>query len=54
MPDYGDSCGEELTTWIERQHKAIFEPRTGSGGKPTPPITMDALPQACRQVLTAR
>jgi penicillin-insensitive murein endopeptidase len=53
-PDYGDGCGEELTDWLTRQHRAIFGPKTGPVGKPKPPLTVDALPAACRQVLEMR
>ena len=55
-PDFGDGCGAELTGWIERQHKAIFappRPRPGPPAKPKPPMSLDALPAECRQVLVA-
>jgi penicillin-insensitive murein endopeptidase len=57
-PDFGDGCGTELTGWIERQRKAIFAPpkppRTGPPPKPKPPMSVDALPAECRQVLVSR
>lgn len=57
-PNFGDGCGAELTGWIERQHKAIFgpkpKPRPGPAPKPKPPMSLDALPAECRQVLVAR
>jgi penicillin-insensitive murein endopeptidase len=55
-PNFGDGCGEELTGWIERQHKAIFnppKPKPGPRPKPKPPMSLDALPAECRQVLHA-
>lgn len=57
-PNFGDGCGEELTGWIERQRAAMFAPpkppRTGSAPKPKPPMSLDALPAECRQVLVSR
>lgn len=57
-PNFGDGCGEELTGWIERQRAAIFAPpkppRTGPPPKPKPPMSLDALPAECRQVLVSR
>ncbi len=57
-PDFGDGCGEELAGWIERQRKAMFAPpkppRTGPPPKPKPPMSLDALPPECRQVLVSR
>lgn len=57
-PNFGDGCGSELTGWIERQHKAIFgskpKPPPGPPPKPKPPMSLDALPPECRQVLNAR
>lgn len=57
-PNFGDGCGEELSGWIERQRKAIFAPkpppRAGPPPKPKPPMSLDALPAECRQVLVAR
>ncbi len=54
----GDGCGQELTDWLAQQHKAIFgpkpPPRTGPPPKPKPPMSVDALPAECRQVLVAR
>jgi penicillin-insensitive murein endopeptidase len=56
-PDFGDGCGAELNGWIERQYKAIFHPpppRPGPKPKPKPPMSLDALPAECRQVLVSR
>jgi penicillin-insensitive murein endopeptidase len=56
-PSFGDGCGAELTGWIERQHKAIFnppKPKPGPKPKPKPPMSLDALPPECRQVLVSR
>jgi penicillin-insensitive murein endopeptidase len=56
-PNFGDGCGEELAGWIERQYKAIFnppKPKPGPKPKPKPPMSLDALPQECRQVLVSR
>lgn len=57
-PDFGDGCGAELDGWITRQRAAIFAPprppRTGPPPKPKPPMSLDALPDECRQVLVSR
>ncbi|WNJ89713.1 penicillin-insensitive murein endopeptidase [Bosea sp. 685] len=56
-PNFGDGCGEELSGWIERQRAAFFapkKPRTGPAPKPKPPMSLDALPAECRQVLVSR
>lgn len=57
-PNFGDGCGDELTGWIERQRAAIFAPpkppRNGPPPKPKPPMSLDALPDECRQVLVSR
>lgn len=56
-PNFGDGCGAELTGWVERQYNAIFnppKPRPGPKPKPKPPMSLDALPVECRQVLVAR
>lgn len=56
-PNFGDGCGSELSGWIERQHEAIFnppKPKPGPKPKPKPPMSVDALPPECRQVLLAR
>jgi penicillin-insensitive murein endopeptidase len=57
-PNFGDGCGQELTDWIERQRAALFAPpkppRTGPAPKPKPPMSLDALPDECRQVLVSR
>jgi penicillin-insensitive murein DD-endopeptidase len=53
-PASGDGCGEELSTWLDTQYKAIFGPKKPDG-KPREPryMTLDQLPAECRQVLTA-
>lgn len=54
-PPEGDGCGRELKNWLALQHKAIFGPkREGPPPHPKPPMTLDALPDACREVLIAR
>ncbi len=55
-PPVGDGCGAELTEWLDKQYKAIFSPKKGGGGggRPKPPMTIDALPAECRQVLVSR
>lgn len=57
-PNFGDGCGAELAGWIDRQRAAIFAPpkppRTGPPPKPKPPMSLDALPAECRQVLVSR
>jgi penicillin-insensitive murein endopeptidase len=55
-PGPGDGCGEELSGWLARQHKAMFTPAKpgGPAAKPKPPMSLDALPAECRQVLVAR
>jgi penicillin-insensitive murein endopeptidase len=52
----GDGCGKELTDWLETQRKAIFAPRNPNArpAPPRPPMSVDALPAECRQVLVAR
>lgn len=51
----GDGCGKELDDWLALQNKAIFAPkRPPRPGKPRPPMSVDALPPACRDVLVAR
>jgi penicillin-insensitive murein DD-endopeptidase len=51
----GDGCGENLQDWLAQQRKAIFGPkRQGPPAKPRPPMSVDALPAECRQVLVAR
>ena len=55
-PNFGDGCGAELTGWVERQYKAIFhppKPKPGPKPKPKPPMSLDALPPECRQVLAS-
>lgn len=56
-PGPGDGCGEELTDWLDKQHKAMFapkKPQLGPPRKPKAPMSLDALPAECRQVLVAR
>lgn len=55
-PPEGDGCGQELTDWLSLQHKAIFGPKRPAGPRkpPPPPMSVDALPPACRDVLVAR
>ena len=53
-PPDGDGCGKELSNWLALQHKAIFGPKKEAADKPKPPMTLDALPEACREVLVAR
>jgi penicillin-insensitive murein DD-endopeptidase len=55
-PPEGDGCGPELTGWLAQQHKAFFGPKPPPGPKrpPPPPMSVDALPPACREVLVAR
>jgi penicillin-insensitive murein DD-endopeptidase len=54
-PPGGDGCGKELTDWLETQRKAIFAPKRAPGPpRPAPPpMSVDSLPAACRQVLVA-
>jgi len=48
-PPDGDGCGEkDLAYWFQ---PGILHPKPG---KPRPPITLDALPEACKGVLTER
>jgi penicillin-insensitive murein DD-endopeptidase len=54
-PKDDDGCGSELNDWLDKQHKAMFAPkRPSKPGKPKPPMTLDALPQECREVLVAK
>jgi penicillin-insensitive murein DD-endopeptidase len=55
-PPPGDGCGGELSDWLTRQHNAIFNPKPPTGPKrpPPPPMSVDSLPAACRDVLVAR
>jgi penicillin-insensitive murein endopeptidase len=43
-----DGCGKELDAWFT---KKALEPRVSTARKP---LLMSALPEACRQVLTAQ
>ncbi len=56
-PNFGDGCGAELDGWIERQRAAIFappKPPPKTPLKPKPPMSLEALPAECRQVLVSR
>jgi penicillin-insensitive murein DD-endopeptidase len=56
-PPPGDGCGQELTDWLNLQNKAMFAPKrpsTGPKKPPPPPMSVDALPPACKEVLVAR
>jgi penicillin-insensitive murein endopeptidase len=56
-PPDGDGCGKELTDWLAQQHKALTAPKrrpTGPAKPPPPPMSVDALPAECKQVLVAR
>lgn len=57
-PGPGDGCGEELQGWLAKQHTAMTappkKPRLGPPPKPKPPMSVEALPPECRQVLVAR
>ncbi len=53
QPPEGDGCGQELTDWLARQQQAIFGPKAPPR-PPPPPISVDALPPLCREVLRAR
>ena len=51
-PPPGDGCGDELAYWFS---DAVLNPRKSTTPvKPRPPMTMAALPPACRTVLKAR
>lgn len=51
-PPAGDGCGEELSYWFS---DAILNPKPPkTKPKPRPPMTLAALPPACRTVLNAR
>jgi penicillin-insensitive murein endopeptidase len=50
-PPNGDGCGSELDYWFS---DAVLHPKPGPPGKAKPPITMAALPDACRAVLKAK
>jgi penicillin-insensitive murein endopeptidase len=55
-PPDGDGCGTELSDWLEKQRQAFATPRqpTTRPQRPPPPMSVDALPAECRQVLVAR
>jgi len=51
-PPGGDGCGEELAYWFS---DAVLHPKPPKvRPRPKPPMTMAALPAACRTVLKAR
>ncbi|WP_336487644.1 penicillin-insensitive murein endopeptidase [Methylobacterium nigriterrae] len=51
-PPPGDGCGEELAYWFS---DAVLHPKPPKvKPKPKPPMTLAALPAACRAVLKAR
>jgi penicillin-insensitive murein endopeptidase len=49
-PPDGDGCDASLAWWFKPQ---VLHPRPNPSAKPKPPITMAALPNACRAVLDA-
>lgn len=50
-PPDGDGCGKELDWWFSDEYR---KPKKSTVPyKPPPPMTMDALPAACRTVATA-
>jgi penicillin-insensitive murein endopeptidase len=50
-PGAGDGCGKELDFWFS---DAVLHPKPPKvASKPRPPMTLAALPPACRQVLAA-
>ncbi|MCE1237860.1 MAG: penicillin-insensitive murein endopeptidase [Hyphomicrobiales bacterium] len=48
-PPSGDGCGKDLAWWLGPEPWKPSPPE-----KPRPPLTMDDLPAACREVLVAR
>ncbi|QCK85343.1 penicillin-insensitive murein endopeptidase [Phreatobacter aquaticus] len=50
-PPTTDGCGADLDWWFT---EAVLNPRPNPNWRPPPPITLAALPEACRQVLVAR
>lgn len=50
-PPTADGCGPELDWWFTEE---VLNPRPNPNWRPRPPMTMAALPDACRQVLVAR
>lgn len=53
----GDGCGKELDDWLALQHRAMTAPKPKTppkAAKPKPPMSVDALPPECQQVLVAR
>ncbi|MCA0422904.1 MAG: penicillin-insensitive murein endopeptidase [Proteobacteria bacterium] len=55
-PPPGDGCGEELTDWLNLQHKAYFGPKPPSSGKPKPVkhMPLSAMPEACQKIVLSR
>jgi penicillin-insensitive murein endopeptidase len=51
-PPPGDGCGEELAYWFS--DAVLNPPKSTKPVRPKPPMTMAALPAACRVVLKAR
>jgi len=49
-PEPGDGCGHELDFWFK---DSVLHPKPAVPPKPKPPLTLAALPAACRQVVTA-
>ncbi len=60
LPKDADGCGKELNDWLNLQHKALFspKPKDPNGKKPKnipkPPMSVDELPDDCKQVLVAK
>jgi penicillin-insensitive murein endopeptidase len=50
-PEPGDGCGNELDFWFK--DSALHPKPPAVPPKPKPPLTLAALPAACRQVVTA-
>jgi penicillin-insensitive murein endopeptidase len=50
-PEPGDGCGNELDFWFK--DSVLHPKRPAVPPKPKPPLTLAALPAACRQVVTA-
>lgn len=53
-PADGTGCGQELSTWLSKDFWARRQPAPPSKPiKPAPPLTLAALPMACRTVLNS-